>query len=202
MITSVLLVVLALAGLVTAAFGAIRLEQARRRRDEEAQWAEIAALLDAELRIGEDGRPWIRGRAQDVDWEVQSGGGRGGVPRFGVRFEGADRLAPAAVWRSDHDVEETPPPAIGTDFRMVFSIDESPVPAGCVRWLADGEIQDLLVTIHPIAARVVETRGMPPVPTIEIALDDTTVLTIRTAIDWALRMARLAREGQPAAPPH
>ncbi len=201
MITSVVLVVLALAGLAMLAFGAIRLEQARRRHDEETHWAEIALLLDAELRIGEDGRPWIRGRAQDVDWEVQAGGARGGMPRFGVRFEGADRLAPAAVWRSAHEEDDSAPPVHG-DFKMVFSVDESPVPAGCVRWLDDLEIQELLVTIHPIAARVLETRGMPPVPTIEIALDDATVLTVRTAVDWALRMAHLAREGTPAAPPH
>lgn len=208
MITSALLVVLALVGLVMLAFGAIRLEQGRRRRDEETRWAEIALLLDAELRVGEDGRPWIRGRAQDVEWDVHPPGSRGGLPRFGVRFEGADRLAPASIWRSSHeDDDEGARPSLGTDFRLVFSVDESPVPAGCVRWLADGEIQDLLVAIHPIAARVLEMRGMPPAPTIEIALEDgldtgAAVLTIRAAIDWALRMAHLAREGAPAAPPH
>jgi hypothetical protein len=208
MITSALLVVIALVGLVVTAYGAIRLEQGRRRRDEEARWAELAVLLDAELRVGEDGRPWIRGRAGDVEWDLRQSAGRGSVPRFGVRFEGADRLAPAAVWRSSHeDEEEDGRPALGTDFKLVFAIDESPVPAGCVRWLDDPEIQDLLMTIHPLAARVVETRGMPPVPTIEIALEDArraelTVLTIRASIDWALRMAHLAREGRAAAPPH
>lgn len=204
----VLLVVLSLVGLAMLAYGAIRLEQGRRRRVEEAQWRELATLLDAELRVGEDGRPQIRGHAEDVDWEVRAGG----LPRFVVRFEGADRLAPASVFRASGEEEEESASeasaAMAADFRLLFRVDEAPVPAGTVRWLEDREIQDLLVTIHPLAARVVDARTIPPIPTIEIALDPASwsdgaeLLTIRSAIDWARRMAHLAREGEAAAPPH
>jgi hypothetical protein len=192
-----LIVLAALLGLLALAFSFIRLERVRRDRNEVMQWTEMAALLDAELEARSDGRLCIRDRAQDLTWELEAGAG--GQIRFLVSFDGADRLAPATLWRSSHEGDESS--SQSTDFRFVFAVDESPVPAGRVRWLADPIIRDLLVAIHPNAVRVTEV-GVRPVLAIEIVMGDTTSFTVRAAIDWALRMAHLAREGSPAAPPH
>lgn len=193
-----LIVLAGLLGLLALAFSFIRLERVRRLRDEVAVWAELAALLDAELQTRSDGRLSMRGRLQDLTWELEAGAG--GATRFMVFFDGSDRLAPATLVRSSHEGDGIA--AEPTDFRFVFAVDESPVPAGRVRWVADREIQEFLVAIHPLGARVAETIGMQPRLAIELVLGDTTLFTVRTAIDWATRMAHLAREGTPAAPPH
>ncbi len=193
-----LFVLAALLGLWVLAFSFIRLERARRDRHEALQWAELAALFDAVLEARSDGRACIRGQVQDLTWELEAIVGK--RTRFLVSFDGSDRLAPATLWRSSHEGEEGV--SQPSDFRFVFAVDEGPIPAGRVRWLVDAEIQDFLVAIHPIAVRVVETDRMRSILAIEIMMDDTTSFTVRTAIDWAVRMAHLAREGAPATPPH
>ena len=65
---SILLVALALLGLALGSFGVIRLQRARRQRDEEAKWAVMAGELGGELRIGENGKLTIAGSRDRIEW--------------------------------------------------------------------------------------------------------------------------------------
>ena len=67
-------------------------------------------------------------------------------------------------------------------------------------WIEDREIQDLLLASGAYAA---STRPENPRrPAIWLALDEPELDGVRLAIEWALRMSTLAREGIAAAPGH
>lgn len=199
MITA-LLVVLALIGLLAAGVGALRLEQRRRLRDERTRWEDLALLLDAELRVAEDGRLSLHGQHGDVSWVLRPDDAVFGRPTLEASFDAADRLAPAAVWREPpEDAGELE--RVGSDeFRTVFEVEQGAVAAGCVRWVADREIQDLLLASGAFAAIVLAQD--PRRPTIRLVLDEAELDGVRLAIEWAARMSTLAREGVSATPGH
>jgi hypothetical protein len=207
---AVLAVLVVLAGLMLTVYAAIRVDRARWLRNEQGRWARLAVVLGAELTVGEDGWPRLRARCGDFDWELRTdcvvSRELEGLPVMDVRFDGAERLAPAIVWRDPPDgaVDRAACEAVGSeDMRAVFVVEQAPVPAGCVRWVDDREIQDLLLAVRPRAAAVIEPRGTPPRAAVWIVLDRyPDEDRIRLAIDWARRMALLAREGAPAVPPH
>ncbi|UJR87158.1 hypothetical protein [Sandaracinus amylolyticus] len=203
---TVLLVALALVGLLAAAYGAVRFEQHRRLRDERTRWEDLALLLDAELRVGEDGRLSLHGEQDDATWILRASGSEladdtaSARALLEVTFDAADRLAPAIVWREPpEDAGELE--RVGTEeFRTVFEVEQGSVPAGCVRWIEDREIQDLLLASGAFAAMV---RAQDPRrPTIAMVLDQVDLDAVRLAIEWASRMSRIAREGIAATPPH
>ncbi len=196
-----LLTLFSLVALAVAAFGVIRFDRARKLRDERARWADIALVLDAELRVGENGRPTVHGRRAEVEWELRTNYDFFGRPGLEVTFDAADRLAPATVWREPPDDVEHLERLGSEEFRTVFQVEQGRLDAGCVRWLDDRETQDLLLAIHPFAASVIsgiEARN----PKVWLILDELDLEGIRLAIEWSVRMSRLAREGQAALPPH
>lgn len=199
MITA-LLVALALIGLLTAALGALRLEQVRRLREERTRWEDLALLLDAELRVSEDGSLSLHGARGDTTWVLRPDDPAFGRPTLEASFEAADRLAPATVWREPpEDAGELE--RVGTEeFRTVFEVEQGAVAAGCVRWVADREIQDLLLASGAFAATV--TAQDPRRPVIRLLLDEAELDGVRLAIEWAARMSTLAREGVSATPGH
>jgi hypothetical protein len=208
MITA-LLVLVSLAGLVIAAFGAIRYGQARRLRDEQSRWQELAASLGVDMRVREDGRPSLWGRDRGIEWELRAAFGVFARPGMSISFETADRLAPATAWREPIDAGEVGQGVdsgalerVGSeDFRAVFQVEQGPVLAGCVRWIADREVQDLLLAIRPVAAAV-SAASSTGAQSIWIVLEDLEEQSVRLALEWSSRMATLAREGVAAAPPH
>ena len=196
---TVLLVALSLVGLLAAAYGAVRFEQHRRLRDERTRWEDLALLLDAELRVGEDGRLSLHGEQDEATWVLREDVVHGRAA-LEVSFDAADRLAPCTVWREPpEDAGELE--RVGSDeFRTVFEVEQGSVAAGCVRWIEDREIQDLLLASGAFAAGV--RANDPRRPVIGIVLDQVELDAVRLAIEWASRMSRLAREGIAATPPH
>jgi hypothetical protein len=204
-----LAVLFSLAGLLLASFGAIRIGRARRLREIQSAWARLASDLGAELRIGEDGRLSIRGRRGDAEWELDQRIGLFARPGLRAWFEAADRLAPARVWREPPDDVRTLERTGSEEFRTVYQVEQGPIAAGCVRWLDDTEVQDLLLASHAFAAAVIGSTTVlaASAPTVWIVLEPRGASSVdddsvRLAIEWAARMAMLAREGVAAAPPH
>jgi hypothetical protein len=198
----VALVALALALLLLASLGAIRLRAALRLRDQRGRWQVLAEMLEGELIVHEDGALSIARRTPSLSWEVreQIPGVTG--PALEVAFDVADRLTPAHVFR-DPPEGTGPLERVGSEeFRTVFEVDEGALDAGCVRWLADREIQDLLLAMRPREAAVVRTRDGVPRTEVRVVFDEVDLDGLRLAIEWAERLARLAREGIAAAPPH
>lgn len=199
MITA-LLVALTLIGLLAAALGMVRFEQVRRLREERTRWEDLALLLDAELRVSEDGSLSLHGQQGDVVWVLRTHDAAFERPALEASFDAADRLAPATVWREPPE-EAGELERLGSDeFRTVFEVEQGAVAAGCVRWVGDREIQDLLLASGAFAATV--TAQDPRRPVIRLVLDDAQLDGVRLAIEWASRMRTLAREGVAATPGH
>lgn len=197
---TLLLVALSLIGLLAAGIGALRYEQVRRLREERTRWEDLALLLDAELRVAEDGRLSLHGQQGELTWVLRPHDAELERPTLEASFDAADRLAPATVWRDPpEDAGELE--RVGSDeFRTVFEVEQGAVAAGCVRWVADREIQDLLLASGAYAATV--TALDPRRPVVRLVLDEAEVDGVRLAIEWAARMSTLAREGVAATPGH
>ena len=86
------------------------------------------------------------------------------------------------------------------EFRTVFEVEQGRVAAGCVRWVDDREIQDLLLATGAFAATV--DAQDPRRPVIRLVLEDAQLDAVKLAIEWTARMRTLAREGVAATPGH
>lgn len=191
----------ALAAVLIASYGAIRIQRARRLRDEEARWARLAAELEGELRVGESGRLTIIGREGAIEWELHRALGWYGRPGIELRFEGADRLAIASVWSEAPDDEERLERLGSDEFRTVFEVQQGEVAAGHVRWVDDAESQDILLATRPYCAAVTAPSGSPRT-IVTVVWSEIDAVAVKLAIEWAARLATLARHGASAAPPH
>lgn len=199
---SFLVALAALLGLALTSFGVIRLQKARRLRDEEARWSRLAAELGGELRVGENGRLSITGARDRIEWELHRAYGWLARPGIELRFEGADRLAAASVWSDAPDDEEKLERLGSEEFRTVFEVQQAEIAAGHVRWIEDAECQDLLLAARPYLASVIAPPSAMPRTIVSVVFEEVDVDGIRLAIEWADRLARLARDGVAAAPPH
>jgi len=197
-----LVALIALLALALASFGAIRLQQARRLRDEEARWSRLATELGGELRIGENGRLSVVGSRDRIEWELHRAYGWLARPGIELRFEGADRLAVASVWSDAPEDEETLERLGSEEFRTVFEVQQGEIAAGHVRWVEDRESQEILLAARPYLASVSSPPSATPRTIVSVVFDEVDVDGIRLAIEWADRLARLARDGVAAAPPH
>lgn len=188
--------------LVLASYGAIRVRRARQLREEIARWARLAAELGGELRAGEKGRLSIAGSTGRIEWELHRAYGWYGRPGIELRFEGADRLAIACAWSDPPDDEERLERIGSDEFRTVFEVQQGELAAGHVRWIDDSDCQDILLAIRPYCASVMSSLGTSPRAIVSVVFDEVEVVATRLSIEWAEHLARLARDGQPAAPPH
>jgi len=106
------------------------------------------------------------------------------------------------VWSDAPEDEETLERLGSEEFRTVFEVQQGEIAAGHVRWVEDRESQEILLAARPYLASVSSPPSATPRTIVSVVFDEVDVDGIRLAIEWADRLARLARDGVAAAPPH